>query len=117
MLKDAANASLVLAVELPGDAKGSADRVDGGRAEWDVALGGAPTPIAVHSDDVQGSARRWAAVAVVLAIAAVAAAVLALVRRSPHGHRRNDGRTAAAPMARPLPRPAAAPARSRPRPR
>ena len=99
VLKDAANASLVLAVELPGDVKGSADRVDGGRAEWDVALGGAPTAIAVHSDDVQGAARRWAAVAVVLAVAAVAAVVLALVRRAPRGPRRIDG-ARRAPLAR-----------------
>jgi putative hydrolase of the HAD superfamily len=110
VLKDAANASLVLGLELPGDVKGSADRLNGGRAEWDVALGGAPTTIAVHSDDVQGSARRWATVAVVLAVAAVVAAGLALLRRSPRGHRRIDGRTDGAPLARSLPRPAVAPA-------
>ena len=108
VLKDAANASLVVGVELPGDVKGSADRVNGGRAEWDVVLGGAPTAIAVHSDDVQGSARRWAAVAVVLAVAAVAAAVLALLRRRPRGHGPNDGRTNAAGLAWPPARPAPA---------
>jgi putative hydrolase of the HAD superfamily len=108
--KDAANASLVLGVELPGDVKGSADRVNGGRAEWDVALGGAPTTIAVHSDDVQGSARRWAALAVVLAVAAFAAAVLALLRRSPPGRGRYDARTETATLERPAARTAAAPA-------
>jgi len=110
VLKDAANASLVLAVDLPGDVKGSADRVDGGRAEWDVKLGGAPTAIAVHSDDVQGSARRWAAIAVILAVAAIAAAVLGLSRRSPRGRRGYDDRAGAVPLARAPARTGAAPA-------
>ena len=110
VLKDAANASLVLAVELPGDVKGSADRIDDGRAEWDVTLGGGPTAIAVHSDDVQGSARRWAAIAVVLALAAVAAAVLALLRRSPRGRPGYDDRADAVPLARAPARTGAPPA-------
>lgn len=98
VLEDAANASLVFSIELPGDVKGAADRVDGSRAEWDVALGDAPTPIEVRSDDVQGAARRWAVIAGVLGIAAVGAAVLALVRRAPRGPRRDAGPGVAPPL-------------------
>ena len=64
--KDAANASMIFAVELPGDVKGTADRIKGNRAEWDVTADRPPTAVVVHSDEVQGAARRWAAIAVIL---------------------------------------------------
>lgn len=99
VVRDSADASLVFAVVLPDNAKGAADRIDGRRAEWDVALGRASTPVAVHSDDVQGAARRWVAVAVVLAVAAIAVAALGFVRRGAGGDSRGT-RSVNAPVPR-----------------
>ncbi|MEO8697789.1 MAG: HAD-IA family hydrolase [Acidimicrobiales bacterium] len=100
VLEETGDASLVLSIVLPGHVKGDADRVGGSRAEWDVVPGAAPTTISVHSDDVQGGARRWSIFAAILGIAAVASLVLALVRRPRRGHRRDDVRTVAASVPR-----------------
>lgn len=111
--KDAAEATLLFGIELPGTVKGEADRVGGSRAEWKVVPGSAPTAISVHSDDVQGAARRWAIIAGVLAIAALGAVVLAVVRRAPGGRSRADAHIAVVPLTR---RPASAAASPGPAP-
>jgi putative hydrolase of the HAD superfamily len=107
VLEETGDASLVLSIGLPGHVKGEADRIGGSRAEWDVVPGAAPTTISVHSDHVQGGARRWAMIAALLGIAAVVLLVFAVVRRTRPGHRRDDGRPAVAGMARGPARPAA----------
>ena len=91
-IKDAANASLVFAVVLPRHVQGSADRVVGRRAEWDVPLGRAPITVAVRSDEVQGAARRWAVIAAALLVLALVAGVKARRR----GRSRRDDRASPA---------------------
>ena len=96
-LKDAATSSLVFSVELPRSVKGSADRVIGHRAEWDIPFDHAPITVAVRSEQVQSAAWRWAAIAAVLLVLALIAGVMARSRRGPSRGSDRDPRVALPP--------------------